>query len=112
MVAAIVLVDQLFWRPLVAWSQRFKMEETAEADQPESWVLDLLRRSRIYQRFQDEADRGIPEAVSGPTTVSGFHPHVQKLLIAGWKVIRPALFGYSGSLAVAVGWGCGPWCGC
>lgn len=49
MVVMIVAVDQLFWRPIVAWSERFKMEETAESDKPQSWVLDLLQRSRIYQ---------------------------------------------------------------
>ena len=65
MVTMIVAVDQLFWRPIVAWSERFKMEETAEVDKPQSWVLDLLRHSRIYdachrwmkQRQQARLDR-------------------------------------------------------
>ncbi len=48
MVTMIVAVDQLFWRPIVTWSERFKMEETAETDKPQSWVLDLLQHSRIY----------------------------------------------------------------
>jgi NitT/TauT family transport system permease protein len=51
MTIMIVLVDQLFWRPIVAWAERFKMEETAETDKPESWVLDLLVTSRIYHFF-------------------------------------------------------------
>ena len=49
MVVMIVVVDQFFWRPIVAWAERFKMEETAETDKPESWVLNLLADSRIYQ---------------------------------------------------------------
>ncbi len=49
MVVMIVAVDQLFWRPIVAWSERFKLEETAETDKPQSWVLNLLGTSRFYQ---------------------------------------------------------------
>lgn len=47
MTAMIVLVDQIFWRPIVVWSQRFKVEEQGDPDPPESWMLALLRRSRI-----------------------------------------------------------------
>jgi NitT/TauT family transport system permease protein len=43
----IVLVDQLFWRPLVAWSDKFRMEQSAAAEVPESWVYDLLQAARI-----------------------------------------------------------------
>ncbi len=47
MVAMIVFLDQAVWRPIVAWSERFKLEETAAADVPKSWVMDLFRRSRL-----------------------------------------------------------------
>lgn len=43
----ILLVDQFFWRPLVAWSDKFKLERSAAAEAPRSWVLDILRASRI-----------------------------------------------------------------
>ncbi|MCL6432764.1 MAG: ABC transporter permease subunit [Leptolyngbyaceae cyanobacterium HOT.MB2.61] len=43
----IVLVDQLFWRPLIAWSDKFRMEQSASAEAPESWVYDLLQTARI-----------------------------------------------------------------
>ncbi len=45
MVAVIVSVDQLFWKPVMAWAQRFKVEETAGAERPPSLIYDLLRRS-------------------------------------------------------------------
>src|SRR5579871_1372447 len=45
MVAMIVLVDQLFWRPIVAWSQKFKFEQSDGGEEPTSAVLDLLRHS-------------------------------------------------------------------
>ncbi len=43
----IVLVDQLFWRPLIAWSDKFRMEQSASAETPESWVYDLLQAAQI-----------------------------------------------------------------
>jgi NitT/TauT family transport system permease protein len=48
MTILIVVVDQFIWRPLAAWSQRFKMEESAGGVAPRSWVLDILRRSRLF----------------------------------------------------------------
>jgi NitT/TauT family transport system permease protein len=47
MIVMIVFVDQFVWRPLVVWSQRFKIEETPQADEARSWLLDLLARSRV-----------------------------------------------------------------
>jgi NitT/TauT family transport system permease protein len=47
MVIVVVAVDRLFWRPLVAWSERFKLEESEASERVESAVLDLLRRSRL-----------------------------------------------------------------
>ena len=43
----IMLVDQLFWRPLVVWGDRFKLERSAAAETPYSWVLDILRSARL-----------------------------------------------------------------
>jgi NitT/TauT family transport system permease protein len=46
LVAVIVLLDQLLWRPLVAWSDRFKFEQSGE-EPPTSRVLDALRDSTV-----------------------------------------------------------------
>lgn len=43
----IITVDQLLWKPLVAWAQKFKFEETESAVIPKSKVLDILRSSYI-----------------------------------------------------------------
>jgi len=47
MTAIIVLVDQLFWRPLVAWSDKFRMEQSSSGDVPQSWLYDLLKTTRF-----------------------------------------------------------------
>jgi NitT/TauT family transport system permease protein len=46
MIVIVLLVDQLFWRPIVAWSQKFKFEQTDSADEPTSMVLNLIRKSK------------------------------------------------------------------
>ncbi len=47
LVALIILLDLLFWRPLVAWADKFKLEQSSGADAPHSLVLDALRRSAL-----------------------------------------------------------------
>ena len=51
MTVMIVAVDQLLWRPLVVWSQKFRVEETSSGASPESWVVGLVRRSRLLRRL-------------------------------------------------------------
>jgi NitT/TauT family transport system permease protein len=47
MVVMIIGVNTLFWRPLVAWSERFRVESSEAAESPRSATLNLLRRSRV-----------------------------------------------------------------
>jgi NitT/TauT family transport system permease protein len=47
MIFMVSVVNIVFWRPLVAWSERFRAEESAAAERPRSIVLDLLRRSSV-----------------------------------------------------------------
>jgi len=51
MVITIVIIDQIVWRPLVAWAEKFKLEQTGTKDVPQSWLLDLLRRSLLLARL-------------------------------------------------------------
>lgn len=47
MALVILLVDQFFWRPLVAWSDRFRLELSGSGDTQQSWVYDLITTARI-----------------------------------------------------------------
>jgi NitT/TauT family transport system permease protein len=47
MIGIIVLLDQLVWRPVIAWADKFKFEPEAGVDAPHSAVLDMLRRSTV-----------------------------------------------------------------
>ncbi|QND55421.1 ABC transporter permease [Mesorhizobium huakuii] len=45
----ILLYDQLLFRPVVAWADKFRFEQTAGQEKPRSWVYDILRRARLLQ---------------------------------------------------------------
>jgi NitT/TauT family transport system permease protein len=59
MVIMIVVVDQLFWRPLVAWSEKFKFEDVGGGEPASSWVLNLLRHSELVHGAGRWAQRTI-----------------------------------------------------
>ncbi len=47
MAVVILLYDQLVFRPVIAWADRFRVEQTASVAPPRSWVYDLFRRARL-----------------------------------------------------------------
>ena len=47
MALVILAYDQLFFRPIVAWADRFRFEMVASTERPQSWVFDILRRTRL-----------------------------------------------------------------
>lgn len=47
MAVVILLYDQLVFRPVIAWADRFRVEQTASSNPPKSWVFDLFRRARL-----------------------------------------------------------------
>jgi len=47
MIGVIVLIDQLVWRPIIAWSEKFKFEQVEASEKISSPVLDFLRRSKL-----------------------------------------------------------------
>lgn len=52
MIAVILIYDQFLFRPLVAWADKFRMETTAsQGAAPQSWVLNLIQRTRMVQRI-------------------------------------------------------------
>jgi len=55
MVFIIILFDILLWRPLIAWSQKFRFDTVASEDEPESFVLNLLRKSTFQRWIIDRA---------------------------------------------------------
>src|SRR5580693_637921 len=61
MVAVIVLLDQFVWRPVIAWAEKFKVEQVESSDVPRSWVLDLFRHSPGLQRIRNRTVQPLRE---------------------------------------------------
>lgn len=62
MFLVIVAYDQLLFRPIVAWADKFRVEQTASGEAPSSWVLDLFRKTRSLRalsQMTSNALRGI-----------------------------------------------------
>ncbi|MDE8347911.1 MAG: ABC transporter permease subunit [Acidocella sp.] len=54
MLIVILLYDQLVFRPLVAWSGKFRFETTAAVATPDPWMLKLIRQTRLLQAIFDK----------------------------------------------------------
>ena len=78
MAFTILIFDQLVFRPLVAWAEKFHMELTASSDPPKSWMLDVLRHTRLMARVGRPLGEGarwiasfrITRALPQPPTLS------------------------------------------
>jgi len=51
LVLVIVLLDQFIWRPLTAWTDKFKLEMVEGDELPTSWFLDVLSRAWLVKQF-------------------------------------------------------------
>jgi NitT/TauT family transport system permease protein len=59
----VVATDQLVWRPLIAWSDKFKFEQVESAEQVKSPILELIRRSKICQTLPGRIWNSVEEPV-------------------------------------------------
>jgi NitT/TauT family transport system permease protein len=68
MITMIVVLDQVLWRPVVVWAQKFRVEEGGEQIVMTSWFLDWFRASRLVRalrgRFRDLRRRLAPPQVA------------------------------------------------
>jgi len=51
MIAVIVLLDQLVWRPIIVWADKFKFEQVESSGAAQSTVLNLIGRASIVLRL-------------------------------------------------------------
>jgi NitT/TauT family transport system permease protein len=63
MIAVIVLLDQFVWRPVIAWAEKFKVEQVESTDTQRSWVLNLIRHSRSLARIRKSTIHPLSERV-------------------------------------------------
>ncbi len=79
MLLVILAYDQLLFRPLVAWADKFRVELTGAQEVPESWLLNLFQRTRFFRALFAPLDRlfgrliwlRLPTGDAGRGTASG-----------------------------------------
>ena len=63
-ISLIVLLDQMVWRPVIAWAQKFKFEQIEASDAPTSPILHVLRRSRALATLNRGLIRPLGERIA------------------------------------------------
>ncbi|HEX4139616.1 MAG TPA: ABC transporter permease subunit [Candidatus Methylacidiphilales bacterium] len=99
----IVAIDQLIWRPLIVWSNKFKLEDTEAEFQERSAVLRFLSRSRVVawigETFGRIFLRAAPPAAVSPATEQ------KRTSPLGWIPWYPIFLVVCSALVVYGAWG-------
>lgn len=96
MLAGIILYDQLFFRPLLAWADKFRFEESQSENAPESWLLNWGRRSRLIRALTDRFWAKMRGALGWFSTPQDSHllavrgKEIHPLWARAWDVFVPA----------------------
>ena len=106
MVAVIVLIDQFVWRPVIAWAEKFKMEQVESSSAPTSWVLDFLERSRGVALFRKRAIRPLREQMvhyfARKQEVRAESTNEPAAVLWLWRLVGAAVLGAIGYAVVRV----------
>jgi NitT/TauT family transport system permease protein len=114
----IVALDQLLWRPLLAWSDRFKLEMTeTDEERPQSWFFEAWRKSRVVGvwirefagRVSEPIEKRLERTFSAETDVEiGSEPHVWARIL-GIIAVGILLYGTYRAAAMLFQVGFGEW---
>ncbi len=109
MIAVILLIDQLIWRPAIAWSAKFKFEQVESTQAPTSPLLHLMRNSHLLNLFREKTVAPLGERINlyfarrkPAHPASGPSPTWLKALGAVLAVVAIAGVGYEVFRAVAL----------
>ena len=75
----------MVWRPVIAWAEKFKMEQVESTDAPQSWFLDLIQGSRLLIRLRKRVINPIRERLA-LHFAREFDPEREEAPTATWKV--------------------------
>jgi NitT/TauT family transport system permease protein len=105
LVLIIIATDQLIWRPLIAWSDKFKFEQTESAERVTSPILTLLQRPSALTRLPVRVWGGVEEGIYQRLSRTRACRTVQPIDGAAAKGSRllPILLGIAAALSIL--WG-------
>ena len=101
MLLVIVAYDQLLFRPVVAWADKFRFEQTASGNAPTSWMLDLFRRTRALRALTypfaalNKAVSNLHIELPAALRVPVRRGPPSRLVDAAWLVLVVASTGYA-----------------
>ena len=101
MIAVIVLLDQFVWRPVIAWAEKFKVEQVESTDAPRSWVLDWIGRSRGLEQIRSRTLHPLRERLM--LHFSREHPSGESQKSSPWKLWLARIVGVIALAAVTYG---------
>jgi NitT/TauT family transport system permease protein len=103
MIAVIVLTDQLVWRPLVAWAQKFKFESVEASDTAQSVVLRFIRRSQLVDLLEKKSIGPLRETLLLHFARENDHPRtaVSRVNVRRWLTVLMAAAALGGALYLA-----------
>jgi NitT/TauT family transport system permease protein len=105
MFIVIIIYDQLLFRPVVAWADKFRFEQTASATAPVSWMLDLFRRTRALRAIThpfaalNRTISNLHIALPGSFRIPARRGPPSRLIDAIWLATIAAITGYAAWLA-------------
>ncbi len=100
----VVATDQLVWRPLIAWSDKFKFEQVESAEQVTSPILELIRRSKICQTLPGQIWDRVAEPVYQRMARTNECRVVRPLDAVRSGKVSPALWALAVAGGLAVCW--------
>jgi NitT/TauT family transport system permease protein len=101
----VVATDQLVWRPLIAWSDKFKFEQVESADRVTSPILELLRRSRLFTDLPGRIWTRIEEPICRRLARNRECRVVQPMDDGQPQKASAALWTLAAAVIAVVGWG-------
>jgi len=103
MLLVILIYDQLLFRPIVAWAEKFRFEQTASGEVASSWFLTLLRRSYWVRWTTAPLRRGMRRMMRKRSVFPRL-PAVQPGVAISTRTIDWIWYGALGLLAVYAAW--------
>ncbi|MFI4889430.1 MAG: ABC transporter permease [Steroidobacterales bacterium] len=100
MTVVIVVYDQLLFRPLVTWADKFRFEQSAAQVVPRSWVLGLFQRSELVRLVVHPIGTALQVAARAPLTLPAAVHRLQlwspprRLGDIAWIAVCTAAIGY------------------
>ncbi|HEU5339965.1 ABC transporter permease [Edaphobacter sp.] len=118
MITIIVATDQLIWRPIIAWSDKFKFEQVESTKHVRSPLLHLLQHSRglrtlrhhtirplseaVYKRLAEDRKARSEHAASAPTDAENHVAGLKTILRVAFVVVAAAAVLYAAWHAIGL----------